>query len=59
MVNAGFMSVSSFILLSGFVLATTTAERARAGELDRVRFWKARFTRIYPICSGCFWALEP
>ena len=23
--------------------------RARAGELDRKRFWEARFTRIYPI----------
>ncbi len=27
---------------------TTTRGRA-AGELDRTRFWKARFTRIYPI----------
>ncbi len=48
-VNAGFISVSYFILLSGFVLAYNYSERARAGELDRVRFWKARFTRIYPI----------
>src|SRR5271170_2509476 len=48
-VNAGFISVSYFILLSGFVLAFNYAGRARAGELDRVRFWKARFTRLYPI----------
>ncbi|MGA2890701.1 MAG: acyltransferase [Terracidiphilus sp.] len=48
-VNAGFISVSYFILLSGFVLAYNYNARARAGELDRVRFWKARFTRIYPI----------
>jgi len=48
-VNAGFASVSFFILLSGFVLAYNYAQRARAGELDRVRFWKARFTRLYPI----------
>jgi len=48
-VNAGFVSVSYFILLSGFVLAYNYSRRARAGELDRVRFWKARFTRIYPI----------
>jgi peptidoglycan/LPS O-acetylase OafA/YrhL len=41
-------SVSFFILLSGFVLAITT--RAGAGrKLDKVRFWKARFTRLYPI----------
>jgi peptidoglycan/LPS O-acetylase OafA/YrhL len=48
-VNAGYASVSYFILLSGFVLAYNYADRARAGQLDRVRFWKARFTRLYPI----------
>ena len=48
-VNAGYASVSFFILLSGFVLAYNYAGRARAGKLDRVRFWKARFTRLYPI----------
>jgi len=48
-VNAGFISVSYFILLSGFVLAYNYADRARNGELDRTRFWEARFTRIYPI----------
>jgi peptidoglycan/LPS O-acetylase OafA/YrhL len=48
-VDAGYVSVSYFILLSGFVLAYNYSGRARAGELDRVRFWKARFTRIYPI----------
>jgi peptidoglycan/LPS O-acetylase OafA/YrhL len=48
-VNAGYASVSFFILLSGFVLAYNYAGRAREGKLDRVRFWKTRFTRIYPI----------
>jgi len=48
-VNAGFISVSYFILLSGFVLAYNYSERARNGELDRKRFWEARVTRIYPI----------
>jgi peptidoglycan/LPS O-acetylase OafA/YrhL len=48
-VNAGFVSVSYFILLSGFVLGYNYNERARNGELDRKRFWEARFTRIYPI----------
>ncbi|MGC9158046.1 MAG: acyltransferase family protein [Terracidiphilus sp.] len=48
-VNAGYVSVSYFILLSGFVLAYNYGDRARAGQLDRKRFWKARFTRIYPI----------
>ena len=48
-VNAGYASVSFFILLSGFVLAYNYAGRARAGELDKGRFWEARFTRLYPI----------
>ena len=48
-VNAGYASVSFFILLSGFVLAYNYADRARAGELDKGRFWEARFTRLYPI----------
>ncbi len=48
-VNAGYISVSYFILLSGFVLGYNYNERARNGELDRKRFWEARFTRIYPI----------
>jgi len=46
-VNAGFASVSFFILLSGFVLAYNYAG-GRGRTLDRVRFWKARFTRLYP-----------
>jgi len=48
-VNAGYASVSFFILLSGFVLAYNYAGRARSGELDKGRFWEARFTRLYPI----------
>jgi peptidoglycan/LPS O-acetylase OafA/YrhL len=48
-VNAGYASVSFFILLSGFVLAYNYAGRAREGQLDKARFWEARFTRLYPI----------
>jgi peptidoglycan/LPS O-acetylase OafA/YrhL len=48
-VNAGYASVSFFILLSGFVLAYNYAPKARAGILNRRRFWEARFTRLYPI----------
>lgn len=48
-VNAGYASVSFFILLSGYVLAYNYAGRAREGKLDAVRFYKARFTRLYPI----------
>ena len=53
-VNAGYLSVSFFIMLSGFVLAYNYAGRAQLDKqdpkrLDKVRFWKARFTRLYPI----------
>src|SRR6201998_1844914 len=47
--NAGYASVSFFILLSGFVFFYNYAGRARERKLDHVRFWKARFTRLYPI----------
>jgi len=48
-VNAGYASVSFFILLSGFVLAYNYAGRARSGELSKPRFWTARLTRLYPV----------
>ena len=37
-VNAGYASVSFFILLSGFVLAYNYAGRARKGKLDTCAF---------------------
>lgn len=48
-VNAGYLSVSFFIMLSGFVLAYNYAGRAREGKLSKKRFWLARLTRLYPI----------
>jgi peptidoglycan/LPS O-acetylase OafA/YrhL len=48
-VNAGYASVSFFILLSGFVLGYNYNARARAGKLETKRFYEARFTRLYPI----------
>jgi len=48
-VNAGYVAVSLFFLLSGFVLTYNYAGQARAGTLSHVRFWKARFTRLYPV----------
>ena len=48
-VNAGYIALGLFFLLSGFVLGYNYAGQARAGSLDTVRFWKARFTRLYPI----------
>lgn len=48
-VNAGYIALGLFFLLSGFVLAYNYAGQAREGKLDAVRFWKARFTRLYPV----------
>jgi peptidoglycan/LPS O-acetylase OafA/YrhL len=48
-INAGYVAVSYFILLSGYVLAYNYNAKARAGQLEKKRFWKARFSRIYPI----------
>jgi peptidoglycan/LPS O-acetylase OafA/YrhL len=48
-VNAGYASVSYFILLSGFVMAYNYSARARMGEFHTIRYYKARFTRLYPI----------
>jgi peptidoglycan/LPS O-acetylase OafA/YrhL len=48
-VNAGFVVLGLFFLLSGFVLGYNYSGPAREGKLDPARFWKARFTRLYPV----------
>jgi peptidoglycan/LPS O-acetylase OafA/YrhL len=48
-VNNGFIALGLFFLLSGFVLAYNYGGQAREGKLDKARFWKARFTRLYPV----------
>ncbi|MGD0548542.1 MAG: acyltransferase, partial [Terracidiphilus sp.] len=48
-VNSGYIALGLFFLLSGFVLGYNYAEQARSGSLSAVRFWKARFTRLYPV----------
>ena len=61
-VNAGYASVSYFILLSGFVMAYNYSARARAGQFDTIRYYKARFTRLYPIYLLSFilaWRMIP
>jgi peptidoglycan/LPS O-acetylase OafA/YrhL len=44
----GYMAVGLFFLLSGFILAYTY-EGQIDGTANRLRFWKARFARIYPV----------
>jgi peptidoglycan/LPS O-acetylase OafA/YrhL len=46
--NNGYLSVTFFFLLSGFILAYTY-EGQMEGASNRVRFWEARFARIYPV----------
>jgi peptidoglycan/LPS O-acetylase OafA/YrhL len=48
-VDNGYVSVSFFLLLSGFVLAYNYRERAERGHMHAGTFWKARFSRIYPV----------
>ena len=48
-VNGGYVALGLFFLLSGFVLAYNYGNQAREGSLGKVRFWKARFTRLYPV----------
>ncbi len=48
-VDNGYVSVSFFLLLSGFVLAYNYQERADRGEMRARTFWLARFSRIYPV----------
>ena len=44
----GYLAVGLFFLLSGFILAYTYDGQID-GSANRVRFWEARFARIYPV----------
>jgi peptidoglycan/LPS O-acetylase OafA/YrhL len=44
----GYLAVGLFFLLSGFILAYTY-EGQISGAANRLRFWEARFARIYPV----------
>lgn len=44
----GYLAVGLFFLLSGFILAYTYDGNID-GRANRVRFWEARFARIYPV----------
>ena len=48
-VNGGYISVSFFLLLSGFILSYNYADRAQRGALTARGFWAARFSRLYPV----------
>jgi peptidoglycan/LPS O-acetylase OafA/YrhL len=48
-VDNGYTAVSFFLLLSGFILSYNYSERAQRGQLNRLKFWVARLSRLYPI----------
>lgn len=45
-INIGYVFVSFFFLISGFILSYNYADRGRLNALD---FWVARFSRLYPV----------
>jgi len=45
----GYIGVSFFFILSGFILAYKYQIPLLRGEKDKIFFWKARFARIYPL----------
>src|ERR1700753_4303653 len=45
-VDIGYVFVSFFFLISGFILSYNYADR---GRLNAVDFWMARFSRLYPV----------
>jgi peptidoglycan/LPS O-acetylase OafA/YrhL len=47
--SAGYVGVSFFFFLSGFILTYSHAAEYELGKGDAVRFWVARFAHIYPI----------
>ena len=49
LVRQGYLGVSFFFVLSGFVLTAVYAPRVRREPLDRRAFYVARFARIYPV----------
>jgi peptidoglycan/LPS O-acetylase OafA/YrhL len=47
LINIGFVFVSFFFLISGFILAYNYADRPQ--PMNAVDFWVARFSRLYPV----------
>lgn len=50
----GFMGVSFFFILSGFILAFNYQDKFNKNNITIGQFYKARFARIYPLHFACF-----
>jgi len=48
-VSRGSAGVTLFFVLSGFILTYTYWDPERRTPIDRVAFWRARFSRVYPV----------
>jgi peptidoglycan/LPS O-acetylase OafA/YrhL len=46
-INIGYVFVSFFFLISGFILSYNYADRTE--RMNAVDFWMARFSRLYPV----------
>ena len=52
--SGGFLGVSTFFTLSGFLITTLLlSERARRGSIGLKRFWARRFRRLMPASLVC------
>ncbi len=53
LVDHGFLGVTFFFILSGYILSLNYLERFRTGAVSILSFFVARFARIYPLylCS--------
>jgi peptidoglycan/LPS O-acetylase OafA/YrhL len=49
LISGGFISVSLFFVLSGFVMAYTYLEPFNSRAVGLESFWMARFARVYPV----------
>lgn len=45
----GFVGVSSFFVLSGFIIAYNYQERLQERQVGARAFWVARIARVYPL----------
>lgn len=48
-IGSGYVGVSFFFVLSGFVLAYTYVDTGSVKQVEKRVFWSARFARIYPV----------